>query len=269
MGIGALCVGIGIVMTAVPPVLHAVNLEGVVAICDPVVHRLMLGGPFVGWSAVALVVVAAFLVAASVKTSHRALGRARIELCLGDHAFRGDYELVILPTRELLAFGVPGHLPQVVISEGLVAELSPDRLDAVIGHEVAHHRLGHRRYLVMTVVIERTLGWIPIVRRSTDVLRETLEVWADDAAVGSAAKCREALHGALVHVSATDADISASRSTALQNRADRLRGLWRCSPVVRRGLTYLPVGALALCAAVLATGWALSSQQMLALGGYC
>jgi hypothetical protein len=256
-------------MTAVPPVLHAVNLGGVVAICDPVVHRLMLGGPFVGWSAVALVAIAGVVVSSSIRTSHRALSRARIELSLGEHVFRGDYELVILPTQELVAFGVPGHLPQVVISEGLVAELSPERLDAVVGHEVAHHRLGHRRYLVMTVVIERILGWIPVVRRSTDVLRETLEVWADDSAVGSMAASRHALHGALVHVGATDADLSSSRSSAVQNRADRLRGLWRCSPVVRRGLTYLPAGALALCAAVLATAWSLSSQQMLALGGYC
>jgi hypothetical protein len=257
-------------MTAIPPLLHAVNLEGVVAICDPVVHRLMLGGPFVGWSAVALVVVVVCLMASAIRTSSRALGNARVELWLGEHVPRGDYELVVLPTPELLAFGVPGHLPQVVVSEGLVAELEPERLDAVIGHEVAHHRLGHRRYLVMTVVIERALGWMPIIRRSTDALRETLEVWADDVAVESVATSREALHEALVQVTTSaDAGGGTGRPTGLRNRTERLSDLWRCSPVALRGLTYLPAGALACCAAVLAVGWSLSSQQMLALGGYC
>ena len=267
--VGGACVGVGLVMTALPPLLHAVHLEGVVAICDPVVHRLMLGGPFVGWSAVVLIVLAVAVVAAAIRTSHLALGRARIELWLGDHVFRGDYELVILPTPELLAFGVPGDLPQVVVSEGLVADLGPNGLDAVVGHEVAHHRLGHRRYLVLTVLLDRTLGWLPLVRRSTDALRESLEVWADDVAVASIAASREALHDALVHVASVEDHTWASQSRGVQNRADRLRGLWRCSPVSRRGLAYLPAGALACCAAVLAAGWTLSSQHMLAVGGYC
>jgi Zn-dependent protease with chaperone function len=268
IGIGGVCVLVGLTMTALPPILHSVELEGLLAVCDPVVHSLMLGGAFVGWTAVVLTVVMSVVAAAAIRTSRRLVRRARIEPCLGRH-FRGDdYELVVLPTSELLAFGVPGALPQVVVSEGMVRAFDPQRLDAVIGHEVAHHRLGHRRYMVAVAVVERTLGLLPFVRRSTEAVRESLEVWADDFAVESHSATREALHAALLAVTSSSSPGS-DGAAALQTRTTRLTEVFRCSPIATRGLTYLPAGALACCAAVLVAGWMLSSHQMFALGGYC
>ena len=265
---GGVCVLTGLTMTALPPVLHTLQLEGVLAICDPVVHSLMLGGPFVGWTAVVLTIATGTMAAMAIRTSRRSVSRAWIEPCLGRHFPGDDYELVILPTPELVAFGVPGPLPQVVVSEGMVQELEPERLDAVSGHEIAHHRLGHRRYLVAVAVVEQALGLLPFVRRSTEAVRESLEVWADDFAVESWNATREALHAALITVTSAhrpNPDVAA----ALQTRTTRLTEVFRCSPIATRGLTYLPAGALACCAAVLIAGWTLSSQQMLALGGYC
>jgi Zn-dependent protease with chaperone function len=264
--IGAACVFGGLMMTALPPVLHTLHLEGLIAVCDPAVHSLMLGGPLVGWTAVALTLVIASIAAAAIRTSHRAVRRARIEPWLGRHLRGPDYELVVLPTSELLAFGVPGRAPQIVISEGMVNELEPTRLDAVIGHELAHHRLRHSRYMVATAVIERTLGVLPVVRRSTEAIRASLEVWADDFAVASQSVTREALHEALVAVTTAQ---SSAIELAVRTRTERLIDAVRCSPVATRGLTYLPAGALACCAAVLTAWWALSSSQMLAVGSYC
>jgi hypothetical protein len=268
IGIGGVCVLVGLTMTALPPVLHTVQLEGLLAVCDPVVHSLMLGGAFVGWTAVVLTLVMSVVAATAIRTSRRLVRRARIEPYLGRHVRGDDYELVVLPTSELLAFGVPGALPQVVVSEGMVMEFDPERLDAVIGHEVAHHRLGHRRYMVAVAVVERTLGLLPFVRRSAEAVRESLEVWADDSAVESHNATREALHAALLAVTASSSPGS-DGAAALQTRTTRLTEPFRCSPIATRGLTYLPAGALACSAAVLVAGWMLSSHQMFALGGYC
>jgi hypothetical protein len=255
-------------MTALPPLLHTLHLEGLLAVCDPVVHSLMLGGPLVGWTAVLLTAAIGALALAAFDTSRRAVRRARIEPWLGRHVHADDYELVVLPTSAFVAFGVPGSAPQVVISEGLVGELEPTRLAAVIGHELAHHRLHHRRYVVTTVIVDRTLGLLPFVRRSTEALKESLEVWADDFAVESRGTTREALHDALVVVTGAHARPAGSE-VRLRTRATRLTDVVRRSPVTTRGLTYLPAGALACCGALLAVAWALSSHDMLALGGYC
>jgi Zn-dependent protease with chaperone function len=222
----------------------------------------------VGWTAALLTIAILGFAVAAIRTGRRAVRHARIEPWLGRH-IRGDgYELVVIPTTELVAFGVPGLVPQVVISEGLMVELEPARLDAVIGHELAHHRLRHRRYMLMAAIVDRTLGLLPFVRRSTDVLKESLEVWADDHAVESRSATREALHAALVAVSAAQG-YGAGADRAVQTRAIRLTEVVRCSPIATRGLTYLPAGALASCGALLAVAWTLSSQHMLALGGYC
>lgn len=268
LGLGATSVVAGLVMTSIPTLLHSVQLEGLLAVCDPVVHSVMLGGPLVGWVAVALTVAVAAASVAALLSSRHAVRRARIEPYLGQHIHCDDHELVVLPTPALVAFSVPGSPPQVVVSEGLVDELDPQRLDAVIGHELAHHRLGHRRYLVVVGIVERTMGFLPFVRRSTEMVRESLELWADDVAVESSRATREALHAALVAVASVGA-LRADVATAVQLRTRRLTEANRCSHVARRGLTYLPAGALACCAAALVAGWTLTSHQMMALGGYC
>jgi Zn-dependent protease with chaperone function len=268
IGLGATSVVAGLVMTALPPVLHSVQLEGLLAVCDPVVHSLMLGGPIVGWAAVVLTVAGVAGSAAALLSNRRAVRRARIEPYLGRHIAADDHELVVIPTPALVAFSVPGSPPQIVVSEGMVDELDPQRLDAVIGHELAHQRLGHRRYLIVVGIVERTMGFLPFVRRSTEAARESLELWADDVAVESRPATREALRGALVAVASVGAP-SVHVSTAVQLRTRRLTETVGCSHVARRGLTYLPAGALACCAAAFVAGWMLSSHQMMALGGYC
>jgi Zn-dependent protease with chaperone function len=267
--LGGLSVYAGLVMTTLPPLLHLVQLEGLVGICDPVVHNLMIGGTPVGWIAAVLAagMTAGAIVAA--RRSRRALAVARIEPWWGEHTAGDGYELVVIPTEALVAVGIPGHPAQVVVSKGLVDELDPERLEAVVAHEVAHLRLRHRLYLLVVAMIENTVGTLPIIRRSSLAVRSSLELWADDVAVRSERVTERTLQAALLAVAGRGDTVDQRAHEAVMTRVDRLVDPVPCLPATARGLTYLPAGGLLCTAAVLAVGWVLASQQMLDLGGYC
>jgi Zn-dependent protease with chaperone function len=268
--LGAWCAYTGLLMTATPPVLHSLDLEGVLSICDPVVHNLMIGGPLVGWAAAGLAAVVTACAIQALQRTRRAPRVARVQPSLGEHISHGDYELVVLPTHALIAVGIPGPVPQVVVSQGLMDQLDPTRVEAVIGHELAHLRLGHRPLLVAVTVVERALGLVPLVRRSAQVVRQALETWADDVAVEHADATEPALHAALVAVaSAQRSPWDLHEYEAVATRAHRLLHPSPCLPATVRGLTYLPAGGLLFGAAALAVGWALTSQQMVSVSGYC
>ena len=82
--------------------------------------------------------------------------------------------------------------------------LDQDQLDAVIGHETAHHRARHWRYIAFAVAVERGLRPLRFVASSVAVLRHSLEVWADDEAADGSPKRRADLHSALMVVAGTD-----------------------------------------------------------------
>jgi Zn-dependent protease with chaperone function len=267
--LGGLSIYAGLVMTTLPPLLHFVQLEGVVGICDPVVHSLMIGGPFLGWVSGLLTVAMTIGAVVALRRSRRALARARVEPWWGHHADRDGYELVVLPTPALIALGVPGRSPQVVVSEGLVDELDQSRLHAVVAHEVAHLRLHHRTYLIVVAMVEHTVGALPVIRRSTRAVRATLEVWADDVALLSERVTEGELASALVAVSGRNDAIDEHALATVNSRVGRLADPVPCLSAAARGLTYLPAGGLLCGAAVLAIGWTLASHQMLNLGGYC
>ncbi len=267
--LGGVSVYAGLVMTTLPPLLHFVQLEGLVGICDPVVHSLMIGGPFVGWGSAVLVVGMTFGALVAVRRSRRALARARIEPWWGEHSDRDGYELVVVPTQSLVALGVPGRSPQVVVSAGLVEELDSSRLQAVVAHEVAHLRLHHRLYLIVVAMVEHTVGALPLIRRSTTAVRNALEVWADEVALRSERVTERALQSALLTVADRSDGLDDDTHATVMTRVDRLVDPAPCLSATVRGLTYLPAGGLLCGAAVLAIGWTLASQQMLDLGGYC
>jgi hypothetical protein len=269
-GLGAVCVYAGLIATTLPPALHTLQLEGLFGICDPVVHSLMIGGPPVGWTAAVLAAVITVSGVQALRRNRRATRVARIEPWFGRHSDEADYELVVIPTPALVAMGVPGDVPQVIVSEGLVGELDGVRLLAVVEHEVAHLRLQHHRYLAVAAIVERALGILPLVRRSAMAVRQSLEVWADDDAVSSPRASERTLHAALLTVATKTSRPTEQHSIAdVMTRARRLIHPAPCLSATVRGLTYLPAGGLLCGAAVFAIGWALSSHQMLNLGGYC
>ena len=185
MTLGFASVVLGFTLWGAPAMLHWADALGVPGLCDAAVHQLPFGGLelAIPMSAIAIMVVGRAFSAAR----HARLGarRARVDPFFGRHRQMGGYDVVVIPSAQLVAVGVPGVEPQIVLSEGLVAELSSIELDAVIRHEVAHHRLRHRRYLFTAAVIDQVLGWIPPVRSSATCLRNAVEEWADLESTGS------------------------------------------------------------------------------------
>jgi Zn-dependent protease with chaperone function len=135
------------------------------------------------------------------------------------------YELVVLPAMEPFAFSLPGHPAQVIVSSTLVSELDDSEFEAVVRHERAHLELHHGRFLLFGAIIRSTIGWIPIVRTSVNMLTASLERWADEASTGSV-EDREALHRALRNVAgmlAHPAVAAFSRAETIVERLDALQ----------------------------------------------
>jgi Zn-dependent protease with chaperone function len=184
--------------------------------------------------------------------------RARIEPWLGDHDALDDFDLVVVPTRELVAFGVPGSPPQVVVSEGLVEGLDPSAAAAVIDHEVAHHRLRHSVYLALLAGIDRAFGVWSVVRRGVEAARGAIEAWADEECGGDDERRRASLRRALLDISRTTPQTS-----------ERLRRLDARGAQHVRFAAYVPVGVIALAGLLLLAGWFTDAHHAVALGAPC
>ena len=185
MTLGFLVVVLGLTLWGAPAILHWADALGVPGLCDTAVHRLPLGGLEL---AIAMAVIAIAALGRAFAVMRRArlnAQRARVDSCFGHPRWIGRYDVVGVPTAQLVAVGVPGEHPQIVLSEGLVAELPRLELEAVIRHEVAHHRLRHRQYLLTVAVVDQVFGWIPPVRSSVTSIRNAVEQWADLESTGS------------------------------------------------------------------------------------
>lgn len=118
------------------------------------------------------------------RRARRSARRARAEGWLGHHEHRHDHDLVVLPTALPVAYSVAGSPPQVVISEGLRAQLDDDLVGFVVDHERCHLRRRHRHYLLLAVLLDAAFRESAMVARSTLALRLALERSADEEAAG-------------------------------------------------------------------------------------
>lgn len=179
MTLGFVGVVLGFTLWGAPAMFHWADAVGIRGLCDVAIHRLPFGGLelAVPMSLIAIAVVGRACAAA--RRARLAVRRARVDPYFGRHRRIGGYDLVVIPGAQLVAVGVPGIEPQIVLSESLVAELTSIELTAVIRHEVAHHRLRHRQYLFTAAVVDQVFGWIPPVHASTVGLRNAVEEWAD------------------------------------------------------------------------------------------
>ena len=181
---------------------------------------------------------------------------------------RDGFELVVVPTDRILAFGVPGRTPQVVISTGLSGRLNGSELEAVIGHEAAHLRLRHPALIAVLHGIDAGVGILPFVARSVRRLLTGLEVWADSAVEGEVTGDRRAaLCAALICVT-EPGNIPGATSDA-QDRIARLRWTMRPRPAYVRSAVYASVLVLSVVVAVTAAGWFTSAHHAVALGVPC
>ena len=80
------------------------------------------------------------------------------------------------------AYCLPGARSVTVLSEGMIALLSPEELDAVVAHERTHLRQKHHLLLDAFRSWKRALPWFPIATRAQDAVALLLEMLADDTA---------------------------------------------------------------------------------------
>lgn len=260
---GAVSLLFGLIALAVPSVGHTLGIPALEA-CRSVIGGFEPGGHLVGWIAAG---AAASLVGRTVLTLVR-LQRARhveVEAWIGIHEERVAFDLVMLPTDELVAFGAHRpDPPQIVISDGIRAVLTVDELEAVVEHERAHLDLRHHRHLRALALVDDAFGWIPFVRESTRQARNAIERWADEACSADPAT-RAALARALVTVAASDRPINAPTGDGrgVLDRTACLRHPPGPPPLTVRARALAPASALAATAVVLATLW----LGVLAAGG--
>jgi len=261
----------GLIVTAAPTLLRSAGLTDLAIACERSFRPLAVGGALVAWAAGFGALVIAALAIRAIVRAMRAQRCARADSWLGAHFDRSAFDLVILPTRAPLAYSVGGRRPQVIVSEGLVTVLEPTELEIVIGHEAAHVRARHNRYLVLFGVAERVAGWLPGVRASTMSLRASLERWADDEAAGTDPQRRKRLRGALlttVHAMAAP-DLAAFGVTALVERAAALAGAPSKASGVSRLVTWCALGLTLLVAVSALAIWLADARSVLAMAGYC
>jgi Zn-dependent protease with chaperone function len=180
--LGFAMVAVALVGAAVPVAMDVAGVHSVAEVCHHLLGPAAPGGEVVGGASLALT-AALLIVAYAARRRSRHLQRsARIDGWVGEHRRLVEATLVVLPTDAIVAYATPGSPSQVVVSRGLTRALSPDELDAVVRHELAHLRNGHHRDLVLAGVVDATLGWLPGLRASTAALRLSLERSADEVA---------------------------------------------------------------------------------------
>jgi len=207
-----------------------------------------------GWVSASLAIFVAGSVAVSAIRLRRAESRLRIESWIGFHEQREGYELVVLDLEQPLAYAVAGRCQQVVITSGLAEGLSDAELDAVVAHERAHLRLGHRRALAVLAAAEAIARLARPLKRVVAAARFAIE-HAADAATDDRAATRRALRklgGVDVPavVAAFTAGHVADRIHALSAPPKTTRG-WR----IRAGLYLAAAGMGTSSVAILVAYW--------------
>lgn len=268
--LGFVAFELGLVLVALPTVLHALHAAGFAAICEKVLTPLAPGGDVVGWTAALLAFVIAMRAGLGVRRARQNTSFVEAEPWLGRHENRGDFELVVLPTQELLAVSVPAAPPQVLISDGLIECLDSAQLEAVIQHEASHHRFGHWRFSLLAAALERGLWPLPFVRTATNSLRCALEGWADEAAAEGSPGGRSTVRNALVAVvGPLDGPTSTMRKRAFRDRARRLERGPSSGTLALRFAVHAPVVVCVAVSMVLLVDWAAGAHHAAALAGYC
>ncbi len=249
-----------LLLAAVPAFAWIVDAPSVVDHCRGVLAPLSADPTLLSWGAVAVMSILVVRLASGARRAFTGARRARVESWLGEHREGDGYELVVLPTSEVLAFGVPGDPPQVVVSTGLVDVLEPEQRSAVIAHEVAHHRLRHSRVLAFFASVEHAFGWFTPAGQSVEVGRTAVEAWADDA-VGQDSSARRSLRSALSGM---------TRGTwHADQRLARLRTRMPARAPIARFASFAPVALMLVTVLALVAGWFTDAHHAVALGAPC
>jgi Zn-dependent protease with chaperone function len=127
----------------------------------------------------ALGVPAIVLACLSVRTAGRLAARWIADVRAAQTTSAGPMD-----TDVPLALAVPGRRGGVLVSRGLLRELSAAELEVVFQHERSHLRHRHHRYLALGTLAART---VPFLAALDARLRFAVERWADEDAAEAVA----------------------------------------------------------------------------------
>jgi hypothetical protein len=262
---GAVAFEAGLLLLALPTMLRAAGVSQLAAACDMLLGHLAPGPALIGWLATGLAVVLPGRVVLAWRRTRDASITCSIEPGLGHHrTFRG-HELVILPTARVLAYSVQsGKRSQIVVSQGVVEQLSSEEFIAVLAHEHAHLRHAHQRRLVLASLLEGTFA--PL-RRCTTELRLALERWADEDAARQSGRStvRRALLELLVPLIAESALPAFTTADTVIERIEALGSTPVPAPSHALFVARGSVIVLSICALAAAAGWCFDATRMLGL----
>ncbi|MEY9903998.1 Zn-dependent protease with chaperone function [Catenulispora sp. MAP12-49] len=124
-------------------------------------------------------------------------------------AEHADRQLRVLEHASPAAYCLPGTRPRIVITEGTIAALAPEELEAVLAHERAHAKWRHELVVQPFVAWESALP-LPPARRATASVTALVEMLADDHAARAVG--RPALARALVAIGGTAGPVPNQRA---------------------------------------------------------
>lgn len=206
------------------------------------------GDTIIGWlSAVGAMTLTVTMVV-GYRRVRTAEARLRVEPWVGEHISLDEYDLVVLGLDQPMAYAIGGQHPQIIVTDGLLDQLSVPELVSVVEHEAAHISLHHRLHLTLIGMIEPSASWFLPVRRLVEVFRSALEHAAD-----SRTTDRLATRRALLTVSGVQSAAGMAAFTAgnVVERLDSLGGESMPPRTSTRTLMY--VLAMALGGVSLAT----------------
>jgi len=230
------------------------------------------GGATAEWVAVVVAVAMPALGAVAVIRARRTHRIAHAESWLGEHRRAGRYDVVVLPSDQLLALSVDATVPQVIVSRRLLETLSARKVELVLRHEAAHLDHHHQRLLLMATAADHALFFFPPVRASTMALRIALERWADEEAAGEAGGDREELAAALLDMTSAVNIADLAAFSVAETVVERLQALRRPparATAVDHVLVCLPGLIVSGGLVVALGGWAEQARAVLAMSGRC
>lgn len=275
LSIGAMLLGVSfvelaLVLLALPVVLRAFGYESLTVTCCRWFGDLAPDGLSVGWPAAVLSALGPLLAWRGWANSSAEVAEMRVEPALGVHRDIDGIDVVVLATEIPIAYGIDDGRAQIVLSEGLVALVSPAELEAVVYHEMAHIRNRDGRILRILAAVE---AGIPAMRRVGQPVRIAIERAADEWATVCDRAPRSTLLSALLRVAAPDGlAMSVTRFTGDSGIVERASALLDPprNPTYRQRVTArLLVVGVAGCGIVAAAGLAIAAHVLLSIAGLC
>lgn len=101
-----------------------------------------------------------------------------------DHNSHAAHMTRVLPVDHPLAYCLPAvNQPLTIVSQGLLDELSPDQLSAVLTHEAAHLQQRHDLLRLAFQAWHKAAPWFPATGVAVAEVTDLTEILADDAAL--------------------------------------------------------------------------------------